>query len=83
MGTPKANLPFGDISLIGAALATLKLVFRQVFVVTRDKTSLLDLGVEIPEYEHPLQEPLVGVVRGLTASDVALPLAICHTSAPH
>ena len=45
MGAPKANLPFGDISLIGAAVATLKLVFRQVFVVTRDQTSLLDVGV--------------------------------------
>tara|TARA_B110000196_G_C20702291_1_gene455802 strand:- start:279 stop:416 length:138 start_codon:yes stop_codon:yes gene_type:complete len=45
MGAPKANLPLGDISLIGAAVATLKLVFRQVFVVTRDKTSLLDVGV--------------------------------------
>ena len=54
MGAPKANLPLGYISLIGAAVATLKLVFRQVFVVTRDKTSLLDLGVEIPEDEHPL-----------------------------
>jgi molybdopterin-guanine dinucleotide biosynthesis protein A len=65
MGAPKANLPFGDTSLIGAAVATFKLVFRQVFVVTRDKTSLLDLGVEIAEDEHPLQGPLVGEVRGL------------------
>ncbi|MEO2142032.1 MAG: NTP transferase domain-containing protein [bacterium] len=45
MGTPKANLPFGDISLIGAVVAAMKLVFRQVFVVTTDKTSLLDVGV--------------------------------------
>jgi molybdopterin-guanine dinucleotide biosynthesis protein A len=45
MGAPKANLPLGDISLIGAAVATMKLIFRQVFVVTTDKTSLLDVGV--------------------------------------
>lgn len=69
MGTPKANLQFGDSSLIGAAVAAvaaLKPVFRQVFVVTRDKASLPDLGVEILEDDHPLQGPLVGVVCGLS-----------------
>jgi molybdopterin-guanine dinucleotide biosynthesis protein A len=66
MGTPKANLQFGDSSLIGAAVAALKPVFRQVFVVTRDKASLPDLGVEILEDDHPLQGPLIGVVCGLS-----------------
>ena len=55
MGAPKANLPFGDISLIGAAVTTLKLVFRRVFMVTRDKNSLLDVGVYILQDEHSLQ----------------------------
>ena len=84
MGTPKANLQFGDSSLIGAAVAALKPVFRQVFVVTRDKASLPDLGVEILEDDHPLQGPLVGMVRGLSHCNAGWCLflpATCRSSA--
>ncbi|MBT97652.1 MAG: hypothetical protein CL902_03380 [Dehalococcoidia bacterium] len=69
MGAPKANLPFGDTSLIGTAVAALKPVFRNVLVVTRDKSQLPDLGVEVLEDQHSLQGPLVGVARGLAHSE--------------
>ncbi|MBC8279553.1 MAG: molybdenum cofactor guanylyltransferase, partial [Chloroflexi bacterium] len=71
MGQAKANLPFGDTSLVGTAVAVLKPVFRNVLVVTRDKNQLPDLDVEVLEDQHSLQGPLVGVARGLAHSEAS------------
>ncbi len=68
MGAAKATLPFGDTSLVGAAVAALRPVFRRVLVVTRDKDSLPGLDVEVLEDEWPLQGPLAGLARGLAHS---------------
>ncbi|MBC8282133.1 MAG: molybdenum cofactor guanylyltransferase, partial [Chloroflexi bacterium] len=64
-----ANLPFGDTSLVGTTIAVLKPAFRQVLVVTRNRASLPDLGVEVLEDQSSLQGPLVGIARGLAHSD--------------
>ena len=69
MGTTKATLPFGDTSLVDAAVAALRPVFRKVLVVTRDKDSLAGIDAEVLEDEWPLRGPLVGLVRGLAHSD--------------
>ena len=68
MGADKASLPFGDSSLVGAAVDALRPVFRKVMGVTRDRRSLSGLVVEILEDDMPLQGPLVGLVRGLSNS---------------
>jgi len=54
MGSPKATLPFGSTSLVGAAVEALRPIFRHVLVVTRDKASLSDIDVEILEDGRPL-----------------------------
>ncbi len=69
MGTAKATLAFGDTSLVDTVVAKLRPVFRNVFVVTRDKDLLAGLGVEVLEDTHSLQGPLVGVARGLSHSN--------------
>ena len=69
VGEPKSNLPFGDTSLIGTAVADLQPVFRNVLVVNRDENHLPNLGVEVLEDQLSLQGPLVGVARGLAQSD--------------
>ena len=69
MGEPESNLPFGDTSLIGTAVATLQPVFRNVLVVTRYENHLPNLGVEVLEDQLSLQGPLVCVARGLAQSD--------------
>jgi molybdopterin-guanine dinucleotide biosynthesis protein A len=68
MGSPKAILPFGSTTLVGAAVEALRPVFRQVLVITRDKAPLSGLDVEILEDDRPLQGPLVGLARGLSHS---------------
>ena len=69
MGAAKATLAFGDTSLVGTVVATLRPVFRNVFVVTRDKDWLVDLDTDVLEDTHPLRGPLVGVARGLGHSN--------------
>lgn len=69
LGTPKALLPLGDTTLIGAVLSRLKPVFRQVIVVAKQGHNLPNLGVELLTDDLPEQGPLVGLVRGLAASD--------------
>ncbi len=68
MGSPKSILPFGGTTLAGAAVQALLPLFRQVFVVTRDKAPLYGLDVEILEDGRPLHGPLVGLARGLSQS---------------
>ena len=68
MGSTKATLPFGNTSLVGAAVQALRPVFRQVLVVTQDKASLSGLDVAILEDGRTLRGPLVGLARGLAHS---------------
>ena len=69
MGSPKATLPFGSTSLVGATVEALRPVFRRVLVVTRDKTLLPGIDVEVLEDGRPLCGPLVGLARGLSHSN--------------
>ena len=69
MGIPKAVLPWGDITLIGAVVAILRPLFRKVMVVARTGEGLTGLGVEILTDDRPERGPLVGLARGLAASD--------------
>jgi molybdopterin-guanine dinucleotide biosynthesis protein A len=69
MGADKATLAFGDSTLVETAVGILQPVFRKVIVVTRDRSSLSGLDVEILEDDSQLQGPLVGVARGLNHSD--------------
>ena len=69
MGSPKAILPFGRTSLVGAAVEALRPVFRRVLVVARDKALLSGIDVEILEDGRSLHGPLVGLARGLSHSN--------------
>ena len=88
MGAPKAHLPFGNATLIETVVATLRPVFKTVYVVGRDRERLVDLGVTLLIDDRDEQGPLVGLARGLSASDApwcfagglryALPVAAGH-----
>ncbi len=69
MGVPKAHLPFGDSTLIETALATLRPLFRMVYVVGRDRERLAGLGATLLIDDRDDQGPLAGLARGLSASD--------------
>ena len=69
MGVPKAHLPFGSSTLIETALATLRPLFRTVYVVGRDRERLAGLGAALLIDDRDDQGPLVGLARGLSASD--------------
>ena len=69
MNFPKALLPLGSGTLIGTVLALLQPLFRRVLVVARDSEGLAGLGVEVLTDERPERGPLVGLARGLAASD--------------
>ena len=69
MGTAKAMLAWGNSTVIGATLAVLRPLFRRVLVVSRDKTSLPDLPVEVLEDGRAVHGPLAGLARGLSATD--------------
>ncbi|MEE8443207.1 MAG: molybdenum cofactor guanylyltransferase, partial [Dehalococcoidia bacterium] len=69
VGSPKALLPLDGTTLIGTIIARLQPLFRKVLVVARDNKTLADLGVEIVTDSHLERGPLVGLARGLSASD--------------
>ena len=69
MGGPKALLPVGNTTLLGATIDRLRPLFRQVLVVTRDRDALMGLDVEVLTDDRPERGPLVGLARGLAASD--------------
>lgn len=69
MGVPKAHLPFGISTLIETALATLRPLFRTVYVVGRDRERLAGLGAALLIDDRDDQGPLVGLAQGLSASD--------------
>jgi molybdopterin-guanine dinucleotide biosynthesis protein A len=68
MGVPKAHLPFGNATLIETVVATLRPVFKTVYVVGRDRERLVDLGATLLIDDRDEQGPLVGLARGLSAS---------------
>ena len=69
MGMPKAHLPFGDATLIETVISALRPLFRTVYVVGRDRDRLAGLGAELLIDDRDDQGPLVGLARGLAASD--------------
>ncbi len=69
MGGPKALLPIGNTTLLGATIGRLRPLFRRVLVVTRDRDALVGLDVEVLTDDRPERGPLVGLARGLAASD--------------
>lgn len=69
MGGPKALIPLGNTTLLGATLARLRPMFRRVMVVARQREVLAGLEAEILTDDRPEQGPLVGLARGLAASN--------------
>ena len=69
MGVPKAYLPFGNATLIETVVATLRPVFKTVYVVGRDPERPIGLGATLLIDDRDEQGPLVGLARGLSASD--------------
>ena len=69
MGVPKAHLPFGNATLLETVVATLRPVFKTVYVVCRDRERLAGLGATLLIDDRDDQGPLVGLARGLSASD--------------
>lgn len=69
MGQPKAFLPLGDTTLLGVVVARLRPLFRQVLVVAREKKGLCGIDAQVLTDDRPERGPLVGLARGLAASD--------------
>ena len=71
MGVPKAHLPFGDSTLIETVVAKLRPLFKTVYVVGRDHEPLAELAVTALTDDRDDRGPLVGLSRGLSASDAS------------
>lgn len=69
MGVPKAHLPFGNGTLIESVIAILRPLFRTVYVVGRDRDRLAGLDATLLIDDRDDQGPLVGLARGLSASN--------------
>lgn len=69
MGTPKAFLPWESTTMLEALLGRLTPLFRRAIVVVRDQAGWEGLGVEVLTDGRPERGPLVGLARGLAASD--------------
>ena len=69
MGVPKAYLPFGSTTLIETVVAVLQPLFRTLYVVGRDGKRPAGLSVTLLSDDRDDQGPLVGLARGLSASD--------------
>ena len=69
MGVPKAQLPFGNGTLIESVIATLRPVFRTVYVAGRERDRLAGLDATLLIDDREDRGPLVGLARGLSASD--------------
>lgn len=69
VGSPKALMPLGGTTLIRTVIALLHPLFRRVVVVARDNQALASLGIEVLTDARPERGPLVGLARGLAASD--------------
>ena len=69
MGVPKAHLPFRDSTLIETVIAILRPVFRTVYLVGRERDRLSGLDATLLIDDRDDGGPLVGLARGLSASD--------------
>ena len=69
LGSPKALLPLGNTTLVEAVLARLRPLFRRLLVVARDLEGLTELDATVLVDNRPERGPLVGLTRGLEASD--------------
>ena len=76
MGAPKAHLPFGSATLIETVVATLRPVFKTVYVVCRDRERLAGLAATLLTDDRDDQGLLVGLARGLSASDAPWRFAV-------
>ncbi|MBM7623090.1 molybdenum cofactor guanylyltransferase [Sporohalobacter salinus] len=67
-GANKPLMDFGDTTMIGRIINTLKVIFSEVLIVTKDRKLYQNYEVEviIDELEH--QGPLSGIHAGLRAS---------------
>lgn len=71
MGTSKARLPLGETTLIEAVVSRLTPMFRRVLVVAREETDLAGLDAPVLTDQSREEGPLVGLARGLSASDAS------------
>lgn len=69
MGSHKAFLPLGSTTVMDSVLDVLRPMFRRVLVVVRENGTLVIPGVEVLADDRPERGPLVGLARGLAASD--------------
>ena len=69
MGTRKGLLPLKGSTIIGSTMEVLGTLFRRVFVVARESSPWEGLGVEVLLDGRREQGPLVGLARGLAATD--------------
>jgi molybdopterin-guanine dinucleotide biosynthesis protein A len=69
MGRPKALLPFGDTTLLGAVVKRLRPLFHRVLVVARENESLRGVDAEVLIDDRLERGPLVGLARGLAATE--------------
>ncbi len=76
MGCPKELLPFGDTTLIHAVIEILQPLFRRVLVVARDPQCLDLPGVQVLLDNSTQRGPLVGLARGLEASNASWCFAV-------
>ena len=94
MGFPKALLPLGKTTLIDAVIASLVPLFRRVLVVARHGKGMTGLDAVVLTDQRPERGPLVGLARGLAASDAPwcfvvgcdmpfLPPEVIHRMAAH
>lgn len=67
-GANKPLMDFGDTTMIGRIIDTLKVIFPEILLVTKDRKLYQDYDVEIirDKFEH--QGPLSGIHAGLKAS---------------
>lgn len=69
MGQPKALLPFGNTTLLGAVVERLRPLFHKVLVVAREKESLREIDAQVLTDDRRERGPLVGLARGLAATE--------------
>jgi len=65
MGRPKALLPLGDTTLIGAAIARLREACPEILIVTNTPELYRPLGVRLVPDALPGRRSLVGIYTGL------------------
>lgn len=68
-GVAKARLPLGGQTLIERSLAVLRPRFHKVYTIARDRAGWDGQGEDLLTDDRPERGPLVGLARGLGASE--------------